>query len=104
VDTTEEMVNVKGVNIYYIPNSFSPEKESFKPVFSAGLDVYDYHFTIYNRYGEILFESYNESYGWNGMYGDNGFVPVGVYVWKLEFGDLTTDERHTEVGHVNVMR
>lgn len=104
VDTTEEIVNVKGVNIYYIPNSFSPEKESFKPVFSAGLDVYDYHFTVYNRYGEILFESFNESYGWNGMYGDNGFVPAGVYVWKLDFGDLTTDERHTEVGHVNVMR
>lgn len=108
VDTTVRMVNVEGVNIYYIPNAFTPDQNSFNdvfiPIFASGLDIYDYHFVIFNRAGEIIFESYNVARGWNGTYGDKGLVKDGVYVWLLEFGDLTSDEIHTETGHVTVLR
>lgn len=105
-DTAKAFVFVEGITIYYIPNSFSPKSEInniFVPVFSAGLDIYDYHFTLFNRYGEIIFESYNVAKGWNGLYGDR-LVDGGVYVWKLEFGDLTTDKKHVEIGSVTVLR
>lgn len=108
IDTAIHTVKVEGVNIYYVPNSFTPDQNNFNdkftPIFASGLDVYDYHFVIYNRAGEILFESYNVANGWNGTYGDKGLVEQGVYVWLLEFGDLNSDEIHTETGHVSVLR
>jgi gliding motility-associated-like protein len=105
-DTAKAFVYVEGINIYYIPNTFTPQSnqnDKFVPVFSAGLDIYDYHFTIFNRYGELIFESYNVAYGWNGFYGDK-LADDGVYVWKLEFGDLTSDEKHVETGTVTLLR
>jgi len=100
-------VNVEGVNIFYIPNSFTPDGDSFNeeftPLFSAGLDIYDYHMTVFNRYGEIVFESYDVNFGWTGNYGDRGKASAGVYVWQIEFGDLTSDEKHLEKGFVNLI-
>lgn len=108
VDTANAFVTVQGVNIFYIPNTFTPDGDAFnqyfKPVFSANVDPYDYHFAVFNRFGEIMFESYNLALGWNGEYGDKGVVDDGVYVWILEFGDLTSDQKHKETGHVVVLR
>lgn len=107
VDTAISTVVVEGVNIYFIANTFTPDgnslNEKFTPIFAAGLDVYDYHFTIFNRWGEMVFESYNVAYGWDGTYG-NKAVDAGSYIWVLEFGDLSSDEKHIEQGHVTVLR
>lgn len=108
VDTAISTVIVQGINIYFIENTFTPDgnnfNEEFTPVFASGLDIYDYHFTIFNRWGEVVFESYNVAYGWDGRFGDQGLVETGTYIWVLEFGDLSSDEKHTEQGHVTVLR
>lgn len=108
VDTAYGYVLVDGVNIYYIPNAFTPDGDSFNdvfvPVFAANLDIYDYHIVVFNRWGEIMFESFNVANGWDGTFGDRGIVDSGVYGWKIDFGDLTSDEKHTISGHVTVLR
>ena len=62
----------------------------------------EYHLSIYNRWGEILFESYDQAVGWAGFYGD---IPVqdGTYIWKLV---VSTDgaEKYVKHGHVTVLR
>ncbi len=103
-DTAYASVFVEGYNIYYIPNSFVPETSTFQPVFSAGLDVHQYHFVVYNRWGEVMFESYDATKGWDGTYGGRKEAPTGVYAWIIEFGDLTSDEKHTLTGHVNLLK
>jgi gliding motility-associated-like protein len=94
--------------IFYVPNIFTPDgdlfNESFKPVFTSGVDPYDYHMTIFNRWGEILFESYNFETGWNGHFGDGGLVKDGVYVWQIEFGEKLSDKKQTHRGHVTVLK
>jgi gliding motility-associated-like protein len=94
--------------IYYLPNTFTPDGDSynefFVPGFYSGLDVYDFHFTIFNRWGEVIFESFNAAYGWDGTYGNQGIVKDGVYIWRLEFGETMSDKKHTYEGHVNVVR
>lgn len=106
-DTATSSVIVEGVNIFFIENSFTPSgdlfNEEFTPVFAAGLDIYDYHFVVYNRWGEVMFETFNVAYGWNGKYGDK-LAPAGSYVWVLEFGDLSSDEKHAHQGHVTLLR
>jgi gliding motility-associated-like protein len=93
--------------IYYIPNTFTPNGDevnnTFKPVFFSGLDIYNYHLSIYNRWGELIFESENVDYGWDGTYG-NQLVETATYVWKIEFKEKLVDKRHVGTGHINVIK
>jgi gliding motility-associated-like protein len=97
--------------IFYIPNTFTPDDDNFnpifQPVFTAGFDPYDFTLLIFNRWGEIIFESHDASIGWNGTYGSNGEIEMcqdGTYTWKIEFKTNKNDERKMVVGHVNLIR
>jgi gliding motility-associated-like protein len=94
--------------LFYIPNVFTPDgnnfNETFQPVFTSGFDPYDFYLTIFSRWGELVFESYDASGGWNGTYGTNGLVQDGVFVWKIEFGDINSDKKYTYTGHVTVLK
>ncbi|UKN01759.1 gliding motility-associated C-terminal domain-containing protein [Paracrocinitomix mangrovi] len=94
--------------IFYVPNVVTPDgdlfNEVFYPVFTSGVDPYDYHLTIFNRWGEVVFESYDFTKGWNCHYGDGGLVQDGVYVWQIEFGEKLTDKKQTHRGHVTVLK
>jgi gliding motility-associated-like protein len=107
-DSAIVVIPIKDVLIYYVPNIFTPDgddyNETFQPIFTSGLDIYEYHLTIFNRWGEIIFESYNHEKGWNGHYGDGGLVQDGVYVWQIEFGETMSDKQYTIRGHVTVLK
>ncbi|MCX6273527.1 MAG: gliding motility-associated C-terminal domain-containing protein [Bacteroidetes bacterium] len=76
-------------SMIYIPNAFSPKgyNSIFKPV-SIFADKSDYLFQIYNRWGELVFETRDPNEGWNGTYkGD--YVPVGVFIYHVRFRTST---------------
>lgn len=102
-----KIISIKEDVLYFVPNSFTPDgdafNQNFKPVFVSGLDIYDYHLMIFNRWGEILFESYDANYGWDGTFG-GALVNDGTYVWSLDFGETKSDQRHKVNGHVNVLK
>lgn len=108
ISFAEQTVTVKDIVIYYIPNSFTPDGDTynqlFAPVFQSGYDPYDFHFQIFNRWGELVFETYNALYGWDGTYGGLGLAESGTYVWTLDFSETQTDKRHSEMGHVTLIR
>ena len=93
--------------LFYVPNVFTPDGDEhnaiFQPVFTSGFDIYNYHLTIFDRWGEILFESYNSTVGWDGTYGGS-LVEDGVYVWKIDFKDINSDKMFTQSGHVTVLK
>jgi gliding motility-associated-like protein len=111
-DTVQSIVNVVKELIFYVPNTFTPDgddfNETFQPVFTSGYDPFDFHLMIFNRWGELIFESYDASIGWDGTYGGkaNGgeLVKDGTYVWKIEVKTKLNDERKMFVGHVNVLK
>jgi gliding motility-associated-like protein len=94
--------------LFYIPNTITPDgdlfNESFQPVFTSGVDPYDFHMIIFNRWGEIIFETYNFDKGWDGHYGDGGLVEDGVYIWQIQFGEKQSDKLQTHRGHVTVLK
>jgi gliding motility-associated-like protein len=94
-------------SIFYVPNSFTPDDDSFnnifQPIFTEGFDQFDFHLTIFNRWGETIFESYDASKGWNGYYGEKK-CQDGVYTWKIEFGRPGIDDREVIVGHVFLIK
>jgi gliding motility-associated-like protein len=109
VDSVTAYINVKSIILFYIPNAFTPDgdqyNQEFKPVFESGYDPYDYKMVIYNRYGEIIFETHDVNYGWSGTYGTNGeLVQNGVYTWAIDFKELHTDKRYSHSGHITVLK
>lgn len=110
VDTARAVINIKDQLIFYIPNTFTPDGDEynniFKPVFASGVDPMTYTLLIFNRWGEILFESHDLEIGWDGSYGlsGNGLVKEGTYIWKITFKETMSDKKHTFEGHVNILK
>ena len=106
-DTVFTDIEIEDEVIFYIPNAFTPDgdgaNEVFEPVFTSGYDPYDYNLLIFNRWGEVVFESNNAKVGWDGSYGGR-IAPDGVYTWKIQFKQRNVDKRHEEKGHVNLLR
>ncbi|MEN9699630.1 MAG: hypothetical protein RLZZ301_828 [Bacteroidota bacterium] len=91
----------------YVPNCFTPDGEeynnTFCPVFSPGFNPKDYHFTIYNRWGEMVFESSDPLVGWDGYF-LNLLAPAGVYTYTISFTMPGKTDLQTIEGHVNLLR
>lgn len=107
IDSFTQVIQVNEEVIYYIPNTFTPDgdefNQTFQPVFTAGFDPFDWHMLIFNRYGQVIWESSDPTEGWDGTY--NGrMVQDGTYVWTVEFKTIASDERRTDTGHVNVTK
>ncbi|MFM6934956.1 MAG: PKD domain-containing protein [Flavobacteriales bacterium] len=95
--------------IFYVPNSFTPDGDQFNqefiPIFSSGIDPSSYHLSIYDRWGELIFESYNLKVGWDGTYkAFNGLVQDGIYIWKIDFKLKKNDDHRIVSGHVSVIK
>jgi|GEM_PF-286476 len=71
-------------SLVFIPNAFSPKgyNSIFKPV-SAFVDNRGYIFQIYNRWGQLVFETSDPNTGWDGTF-EGDFVPAGVYVYYVK--------------------
>jgi gliding motility-associated-like protein len=93
--------------LYYIPNTFTPDGDehnnSWTPIFTSGFDPFDFHLTLYNRWGEIIFESFNSSDSWDGTY-NNLPVQSGVYTWFIQYGDKNNDKESIIKGNVTIVR
>ena len=93
--------------VYFIPNSFTPNGDElnnvFLPIFTYGYDPEQYSFYIYNRWGNIIFETHNTQIGWDGTFA-NELLENDTYIWKLEFKEKSIDRKHTKVGHVNLVK
>jgi gliding motility-associated-like protein len=96
--------------LFYVPNSFTPDNfdelnKVFQPIFTSGYEPQKFTLYIFNRWGEIVFESHNADIGWKGTYGtDERLAQDGVYTWKIIFTDKLKQEEHTVVGHVVLLR
>ena len=93
--------------LYYVPNSFTPDGDehnnTFKWVFTSGFDPYNFHILIFNRWGEVIYESKDSNDYWDGTY-NNTPCPAGAYTYKLQFKDIKTDGRYQFTGNVRLLR
>jgi len=95
-DTTE--IKYRRCNCHiFVPNSFTPDQslgnEVFNPVPDPECKLDSYIFTVFNRWGEVVFESQNAEFGWNGK--SNGLdSPCDVYAYRILYKfDKTSQQR-----------
>ena len=88
----------------YFPTAFSPNGDGVNDVFKAVKypPFKNFRLSIYNRWGEKVFETTNAAEGWNGVYKDVA-QPLGVYVWMAAytFADGNSENRS---GNVSLVR
>jgi len=100
----EAAVLVEPTGRIVFPNAFRPESpieenRMFKP---GVIDhVEEYHLMIFNRWGELIFESFDKDVGWDGYY-DGQMAKQDVYVWKVE-GKYAGGETFVQTGDVTLM-
>lgn len=93
--------------IYYIPNAFTPDGDElnqiWKPVITSGIDPYNFSLSIYNRWGEVIWESHDINGGWDGSY-NNKMCPEGVYFYIATCKDEKTAKKMIIHGHITLIR
>lgn len=63
-----------------------------------------YHFSIWNRWGDMLFETQDYREGWNGQRSNTGeYAPPGVYAYIVKYIDEKGQEQ-TARGHCTLIR
>ncbi|MDQ3111533.1 MAG: gliding motility-associated C-terminal domain-containing protein [Bacteroidota bacterium] len=89
----------------YVPNSFTPNKDALNDVFFAeGTDITSFRMRIFDRWGELLFESSDIYDGWDGFYKGEK-VPNDVYVVVTDYTTTCTGNATVHrITHVTVTR
>ncbi len=85
VGTDKVFVQVLPGPGYHIPTAFSPNGDGLNDIFRvvpAGIS-YTESFRIFNRYGQLVFESNQYLKGWDGTF-QGKKQPIGNYVWVLK--------------------
>jgi hypothetical protein len=109
--------------LLYIPNTFTPDgnanNQLFFPFFSDSILSNGYVFRIYDRWGEIIFETnevpdipttkYNTKGAWDGTrdgFFSNGNKEIqdGTYTWEIYYTMPFNSERKKVIGHVNLIK
>ena len=98
---------VESDQLIFVPNAFTPGSGSINSIFKAdgtNIDIYQFHMIIFNRWGEIVFESYDINSGWDGTYAGN-ILPTAVFTWKIDVGLQSEPQEITNlVGQVILIR
>jgi gliding motility-associated-like protein len=88
----------------YVPTAFSPNGDRKNEVFRPMLfgNVKHYQFTVYNRWGQVIYQTTEPGKGWNGSYGGST-QDSNVFVWTCSY-QLEGDALKTERGTVLLIR
>lgn len=105
-DTVTKLVNVVNDVILYAPNTFTPDGDEFNQTWNfhiLGVDIYDLDLFIYNRWGEVIWESHDPSVGWDGRFNGKP-IQAGTYNWVIKCKDQINDDKYSFNGHITVIR
>jgi gliding motility-associated-like protein len=68
----------------YVPNAFSPNGDGLNDVLNVYGGCFEkFHFIIYNRLGDKMFETFDQNSGWNGRFNGNILDP-SVFVYYIK--------------------
>ncbi|HEY0059391.1 MAG TPA: gliding motility-associated C-terminal domain-containing protein, partial [Flavisolibacter sp.] len=88
----------------YIPTAFTPNNDGSNDNFRPGIfgNLLHYRLTIFNRWGNVVFQSTDAKRGWDGKV--NGELqPSSVFVWICDY-QLEGIERKAEKGSLVLIR
>jgi gliding motility-associated-like protein len=98
------LLELKYMDTLFVPNLFSPNGDGHNDVlYVRTFGVFEnIHFSLYDRWGKLVFETFDENIGWDGYY--NGAIqPLEVYVYYLVANTLD-GKTIQQKGDITLMR
>lgn len=101
----EQTVN----NPAYIPNVFDPTamdgNQECRPYINQDIELLDYRFSIFDRWGNKMFDSTDQSEYWDGIF-NNQDVNPGVFVWKIdmEYSKCNEPVKYQKFGSITLYK
>ncbi|SHG50449.1 gliding motility-associated C-terminal domain-containing protein [Chryseolinea serpens] len=113
-DTAQQEVTALDGGFIKLPNAFTPNPNgstggvpgngTFNDVFlPITRGVQEFAMQIFDRWGNLIFESKDKNIGWDGYDKNGRLMPAGVYVYKLVLR-LSDGQRTTKLGDVTLIR
>lgn len=93
----------------FVPNTFTPNGDEYNNVFKVYSDcaLEYFNFRLYNRWGEVIFESNTLGFVWDGTNGNGQVVQDGTYTWEMSYHIINNSGKELvrkRVGHVNLLK
>ncbi len=106
-DTVVHRVEITPDHAVFIPNTFTPDgngKNDMFNVYGVGIDEDRFKMEIFDRWGELIFNSNTFRKGWDGtVKGSSVDAQEGVYIYKILVTDIDGNKKNY-VGHVTLLR
>ncbi|GAB2819940.1 PKD domain-containing protein [Ferruginibacter profundus] len=102
---TDDIIVSKGLCTIFIPNAFTPNGDSKNDLFKVfGTElVTEFNLKVFNRYGQIVFETSDKNKGWDGkLNGTN--APGGGFIYLLSFKESSSTELKVVKGSFILIR
>jgi len=92
----------------YLPEAFTPDNNNindrFRPIVYGALN--SFKMTVFNRWGQVIFQSVDVLSGWDGTFQGN-LCPPGVYVYSIEYSfgtELSEIKQMVKRGTVTIIK
>jgi len=114
MDTLKRQVTARQGGVTKVPNAFTPSpngpnggiagNNTFNDVFLPIVKgAEEFNMQIFDRWGNLIFETNNSTVGWDGYDKHGRLLPAGVYVYKLTLR-LSDGQRSTQIGDITMIR
>ncbi len=91
----------------FVPNTFTPNRDATNDVlFVRGNVLTEMYFAIYDRWGELVFETSDQNLGWDGTFRGKELSPdvYGYYLRYKCIGQSTEDKPKFKKGNITLIR
>ena len=103
VDTVCKQVAAIVIPLFDVPNAFSPNNDGRNDVLMVrGFGIAKFNLKIFNRWGQLVFESNDPTIGWDGRF-KGAIQPMDAYAYavSVEFSDGT---KTNKTGNITLLR
>lgn len=104
-DTAKQIIDVLKSCYIAVPGAFTPNGDGVNDYLYPlnALKAEDLQFRVYNRWGQMVFETTNWLKRWDGRIGGS-LAPAGTYVWTLSYTDGETGKHIVQKGTSMLIR
>lgn len=102
-DTAQLDVDVIIISLLDVPNAFTPGQEGRNDIVKVeGFGIAKMQWRIYNRWGQLMFESNSKNIGWDGTF-KGKLQPMDVYAYTLD-AEFSDGKKVRKTGDITLLR
>lgn len=106
IDVKRFKIDAKKCNCQiFVPSAFTPNHDGLNDIFKPSIQCFvkDYKFTIFSRFGNVIFSTSDPAKGWDGNMGKVA-AENGTYVWLVKYYDPGTRKFFNKYGTISLIK